>query len=70
MLTALIERPARLVYLSSGLHRGGVGSLDGLDWTKRSWDSAKAYAESKLHVIALIPFCRSASALIRLALRP
>ena len=27
MLTALIERPDRLVYLSSGLHRGGEGSL-------------------------------------------
>jgi NAD(P)-dependent dehydrogenase (short-subunit alcohol dehydrogenase family) len=53
MLTALIERPARLVYLSSGLHRGGEGSLDDLDWTKRPWDSAKAYAESKLHVVAL-----------------
>jgi NAD(P)-dependent dehydrogenase (short-subunit alcohol dehydrogenase family) len=53
MLTALIERPSRLVYLSSGLHRGGEGSLDDLDWTKRRWDSAKAYAESKLHVIAL-----------------
>ncbi|MVT64964.1 SDR family NAD(P)-dependent oxidoreductase [Bradyrhizobium pachyrhizi] len=53
VLTALIERPARLVYLSSGLHRGGEGSLDDLDWKKRSWDSAKAYAESKLHAVAL-----------------
>ncbi len=53
MLTALIERPGRLVYLSSGLHRGGEGSLDDLDWTKRAWDPAKAYAESKLHVVAL-----------------
>lgn len=53
MLTALIERPGRLVYLSSGLHRGGEGSLDDLDWTKRAWDAAKAYAESKLHVAAL-----------------
>jgi NAD(P)-dependent dehydrogenase (short-subunit alcohol dehydrogenase family) len=53
MLTALIERPARLVYLSSGLHRGGEGSLDDLDWTHRSWDAAKAYAESKLHAVAL-----------------
>lgn len=35
MLTMLIERPARLVYLGSGLHRGGEGSLDDLDWTKR-----------------------------------
>jgi NAD(P)-dependent dehydrogenase (short-subunit alcohol dehydrogenase family) len=53
MLTALIERPHRLVYLSSGLHRGGEGSLDDLDWTKRSWDPGTAYAESKLHVVAL-----------------
>jgi NAD(P)-dependent dehydrogenase (short-subunit alcohol dehydrogenase family) len=53
MLTALIERPARLVYLSSGLHRGGEGSLLDLDWTKRTWDPAKAYAESKLQVVAL-----------------
>lgn len=53
MLTALIERPGRLVYLSSGLHRGGEGSLTDLDWTKRAWDSARAYAESKLHVVAL-----------------
>ena len=53
MLTALIERPARLVYLSSGLHRGGEGSLNDLDWTNRTWDSSKAYAESKLHVVAL-----------------
>jgi len=53
MLTALIERPDRLVYLSSGLHRGGEGSLSDLDWTRRTWDPAKAYAESKLHVVAL-----------------
>jgi NAD(P)-dependent dehydrogenase (short-subunit alcohol dehydrogenase family) len=53
LLTALIERPARLVYLSSGLHRGGEASLDDIDWTRRRWDGAKAYAESKLHVVAL-----------------
>lgn len=53
ILTALIERPDRLVYLSSGLHRGGEGSLKDLDWTERNWDTAKAYAESKLHLVAL-----------------
>jgi len=53
MLTALIARPRRLVYLSSGLHRSGEGSLSDLDWTKRRWDPARAYAESKLHVVAL-----------------
>ena len=56
MLTALIERPDRLVYLSSGLHRGGEGSLRDLDWTERPWNPARAYAESKLHVVALAFF--------------
>ncbi|WP_407178537.1 SDR family NAD(P)-dependent oxidoreductase [Bradyrhizobium sp. STM 3562] len=56
MLTALMERPDRLVYLSSGLHRGGEGSLRDLDWTRRPWDPARAYAESKLHVVALAFF--------------
>jgi NAD(P)-dependent dehydrogenase (short-subunit alcohol dehydrogenase family) len=53
ILTALIARPRRLVYLSSGLHRGGEGSLPDLDWMQRRWDGARAYAESKLHVVAL-----------------
>lgn len=53
MLTALIERPDRLIYLSSGLHRGGEGSLRDIDWTTRPWDTARAYAESKLYVAAL-----------------
>ena len=53
MLTALIERPLRLVHLSSGLHRGGEGSLSDLEWKKRPWDPARAYAESKLQVVAL-----------------
>jgi NAD(P)-dependent dehydrogenase (short-subunit alcohol dehydrogenase family) len=53
LLTALMDRPGRLVYLSSGLHRGGEGPLDDLDWKTRSWDPARAYAESKLYVVAL-----------------
>jgi NAD(P)-dependent dehydrogenase (short-subunit alcohol dehydrogenase family) len=53
ILTALIHRPARLVCLSSAWHRGGEGPLPDLDWTKRAWDPAKAYAESKLQVVAL-----------------
>jgi len=56
MLTALIGRPDRLVYLSSGLHRGGEGSLRDLDWTERPWNAARAYAESKLHVVAFAFF--------------
>lgn len=53
MLTALIERPARLVFLSSSMHRGGEGSLDDIDWSKRAWDTYRAYSESKLYVTAL-----------------
>jgi NAD(P)-dependent dehydrogenase (short-subunit alcohol dehydrogenase family) len=53
ILTALITRPARLVYLSSGLHRGGEGSLRDIDWTTRRWDTGRAYAETKLQVAAL-----------------
>jgi NAD(P)-dependent dehydrogenase (short-subunit alcohol dehydrogenase family) len=53
ILTALIERPDRLVYLSSGMHRGGEGSLHDIDWAERPWDATRAYSESKLHVAAL-----------------
>jgi NAD(P)-dependent dehydrogenase (short-subunit alcohol dehydrogenase family) len=53
LLTALIDRPDRLIYLSSGLHHAGAGSLRDIDWTARPWDAARAYAESKLHVTAL-----------------
>jgi NAD(P)-dependent dehydrogenase (short-subunit alcohol dehydrogenase family) len=49
VLTALIERPDRLVYLSSGLHRGASARLDDLAWTKRAWSGGGAYAESKLY---------------------
>jgi NAD(P)-dependent dehydrogenase (short-subunit alcohol dehydrogenase family) len=53
MLTKLIERPDRLVYLSSSMHRGGEGPLDDIDWSKRSWDTYRAYSESKLYITAL-----------------
>jgi NAD(P)-dependent dehydrogenase (short-subunit alcohol dehydrogenase family) len=53
MLTALINRPDRLVYLSSGMHHGGAGSLRDIDWTERRWHASRAYSESKLHVTAL-----------------
>ena len=54
LLTALIGRPDRLIYLSSGLHhRAGAGSLRDIGWTGRSWNAAQAYAESKLHVTTL-----------------
>jgi NAD(P)-dependent dehydrogenase (short-subunit alcohol dehydrogenase family) len=53
MLTALIDRPERLVYLSSGMHRGGDGTLYDMDWNERRWETMRAYSESKLYVTAL-----------------
>lgn len=48
ILTALIERPDRLVYVSSGTHHGVRPRMDDLLWTKRAWSGFSAYAESKL----------------------
>jgi NAD(P)-dependent dehydrogenase (short-subunit alcohol dehydrogenase family) len=53
ILTALIERPERLVYLSSGMHEGGDPSLDDLLWEQREWSGAGAYSDSKLHDVLL-----------------
>ncbi|QQC64553.1 SDR family NAD(P)-dependent oxidoreductase [Paraburkholderia ginsengisoli] len=49
VLTALIDKPQRLVYLSSGLHRSGDASLDDLAWERRPWQGTAAYSDSKLH---------------------
>jgi NAD(P)-dependent dehydrogenase (short-subunit alcohol dehydrogenase family) len=53
VLTALIPKPARLVYVSSGMHRGTAAQLDDLTWRKRRWQAAEAYAESKFHDVLL-----------------
>ncbi len=49
ILTALIQRPQRLVYLSSGLHHQADANLDDISWRRRSWNGSAAYSESKLH---------------------
>lgn len=53
MLTVLIDRPARLVYLTSGMHRDGDPTLSDIDWTERRWNGVQAYCDSKLYVTAL-----------------
>lgn len=50
LLTALLEGPARHVYLSSGSHFSGHPSLNGVDWAGTVPGS---YADSKLYVTAL-----------------
>src|SRR6266536_3004143 len=53
ILTALIRKPKRLVYLSSGMHRSGDPSLKDLTWSARPWRGSSAYADSKLHDLIL-----------------
>jgi NAD(P)-dependent dehydrogenase (short-subunit alcohol dehydrogenase family) len=53
VLTALIERPRRLIYLSSGLHHTAGTELDDLLWEKRRWNGTDAYAESKFQDVLL-----------------
>ena len=52
ILTAVLSRPKRLVYLSSGMHRVEP-HLDDALWQTRRWDGSLAYSESKLYVTAL-----------------
>ena len=53
VLTALLARPSRLVYLSSGMHRSGSPSLDDVDWLRRRWNGTQAYCDTKLQLTAL-----------------
>ncbi|OAE00262.1 SDR family NAD(P)-dependent oxidoreductase [Arthrobacter sp. OY3WO11] len=49
LLTALIHRPRRLIYVSSGMHRGGHAGLAALGTGART----VTYSDSKLYVTAL-----------------
>ena len=51
LLTALLERPARLVYLSSERHYQGTPDVSRIDWTGRG--ERIGYGDSKLMVTAL-----------------
>ncbi|MGA2103240.1 MAG: SDR family NAD(P)-dependent oxidoreductase, partial [Candidatus Sulfotelmatobacter sp.] len=53
ILTALIRKPKRLVYLSSGLHKSGDASLKDLTWEERPWRGQQAYSDTKLHDVLL-----------------
>lgn len=53
LLTALISRPDRLVYLSSGMHRGAEARFDDVQWEQRPWHGWQAYSESKLYDVML-----------------
>ncbi|GCD20866.1 short-chain dehydrogenase [Cellulomonas algicola] len=53
VLTALAPRPARLVYLTSGLEAQGRVTFDDLQWSSRPWDGMQAYSDSKLFDVVL-----------------
>ena len=53
VLTGLMERPRRLVYVSSQLHLNGDPSLKDVLWKERKWSSALAYGDSKLYDVLL-----------------
>jgi NAD(P)-dependent dehydrogenase (short-subunit alcohol dehydrogenase family) len=53
ILTCLITRPKRLIYLSSGLHREGNPDLRDLAWKQRRWNGLQAYSDSKLQDVIL-----------------
>jgi NAD(P)-dependent dehydrogenase (short-subunit alcohol dehydrogenase family) len=53
LLTALLEEPDRLVFMSSGLQSGGSASLDDTQWTHRPWQWMQAYSDSKLFATML-----------------
>jgi NAD(P)-dependent dehydrogenase (short-subunit alcohol dehydrogenase family) len=53
LITCLLDRPERMIYLTSDMHLNGDSSLDDIDWTRRRWNGTRAYSDSKLFGTAL-----------------
>lgn len=56
ILTSLINRPKRLLFVSSGLHQSGSLNLDDILYTRRGeskYNDHEAYCASKLHIVLL-----------------
>ncbi len=71
MLTALMHRPRRLVYVSSELHRRAQQNLNDLIWEHRSWNGTKAYSDTKFHdVLLAFAFARLWPQVLSNALEP
>ena len=55
LLTCLMDKPSRLIFVSSGLHQNGNAALTDITWQQRGeaqWgNGAQGYADSKLHNI-------------------
>lgn len=52
LLTALMAKPKRLIYLSSSMHRSGTADLSTMDWSGAH--ATGSYSDSKLFVTALM----------------
>jgi len=71
ILTALIARPKRLIYLSSLLHQNGDSTLQDPAWKERPWDGQQAYSDTKLHdVLLAFAIARHWPAVLSNALEP
>ncbi len=53
ILTALLTRPKRFVWVSSELHRRGDAGVEDLNWEHRAWRGNQAYSDTKLHNVLL-----------------
>ena len=54
ILTSLIQKPKRLIYLSSGMHMQGKAKLESI----KSGNSRITYSDTKLHIVML---CKAAA---------
>jgi NAD(P)-dependent dehydrogenase (short-subunit alcohol dehydrogenase family) len=71
LLTALVKKPKRLIYLSSGMHRGGDPGLGDLQWKRRRWNGTQAYSDSKLFdAVLALALARRWSAVLSNAVDP
>lgn len=53
ILTCLIEKPQRVIYMSSGMHRGGNPNLDNLPQSMNDRNNHVTYSDTKLHDVIL-----------------
>jgi NAD(P)-dependent dehydrogenase (short-subunit alcohol dehydrogenase family) len=53
VLTALMERPDRLIYLSSGMHRGARPARLPAFWQEGRWTARISYSQTKFLITAL-----------------
>jgi NAD(P)-dependent dehydrogenase (short-subunit alcohol dehydrogenase family) len=53
ILTALIQKPQRLIYLSSGMHLHGNSNMEDLKFENRRDRSTITYSDTKLHDVIL-----------------